>query len=61
VTADTAHEYLHQEHFPYGSMGPKVKAAINFIGWGGNKVTITSIEKLAAAIEGKAGTTIVPS
>ncbi len=61
VTADRAHEYLHQEHFPYGSMGPKVKAAINFIGWGGKKVVITSIEKLAAAIEGKAGTTIVPS
>ncbi|MFQ6094153.1 MAG: carbamate kinase, partial [bacterium] len=30
MTADQAHEYLHQEHFPYGSMGPKVKAAINF-------------------------------
>lgn len=61
VTADQAHDYLHQEHFPYGSMGPKVKAAINFIGWGGKKVIITSIEKVEEAIQGKAGTTIVPS
>ena len=60
VTADEAHEYLHQEHFPYGSMGPKVKAAINFIGWGGKKVIITSIEKVEEAIRGKAGTVIVP-
>lgn len=61
VTADQAHEYLHQEHFPYGSMGPKVKAAINFIEWGGKKVIITSIEKVEEAIQGRAGTTIVRS
>ena len=60
VTADAAHEYLHEEHFPYGSMGPKVKAAINFIGWGGKKVIITSIAKVGEAIKGKAGTMILP-
>lgn len=60
MTADQAHEYLHQEHFPYGSMGPKVKAAINFIAWGGEKVIITSIEKVGEAIKGEAGTKIVP-
>ena len=60
LTGEEAHEYLHQEHFPYGSMGPKVKAAINFVSWGGKKVIITSIEKVEEDIQGNAGTIIVP-
>jgi carbamate kinase len=60
LSGEQAHDYLHQEHFPYGSMGPKVKAAINFVSWGGKKVIITSIEKVEEAIRGNAGTTIVP-
>jgi carbamate kinase len=43
-----------------GSMGPKLKAAIRFIKDGGKKVIITRPELAAAALEGKAGTTIVP-
>ena len=60
LSGEQAHEYLHQEHFPYGSMGPKVKAAINFVSWGGKKVIITSLEKVDQAIHGQAGTIIVP-
>ncbi|MFX0124425.1 MAG: carbamate kinase [Candidatus Hodarchaeota archaeon] len=43
-----------------GSMGPKLKAAIRFIKDGGKKVVITTPELAAAALDGEAGTTIVP-
>ena len=43
-----------------GSMGPKLKAAIRFIKDGGKKVIITQPELAADALEGKAGTTIIP-
>jgi carbamate kinase len=41
-------------------MGPKIQAAIEFVRGGGRKVVITSPEKVAEAMQGKAGTTIVP-
>ncbi len=43
-----------------GSMGPKLKAAIRFIKDGGKKVIITRPELAAAALEGEAGTSILP-
>lgn len=43
-----------------GSMGPKLEAALRFIKAGGKKVVITKPEFAAAALEGKAGTTILP-
>jgi len=46
--------------FPDGSMGPKIKAAINFIKGGGKKVVITKTELYYKSINGNAGTTIVP-
>ena len=46
--------------FPDGSMGPKIKAAINFIKGGGKKVVITKTELYYETINGNAGTTIVP-
>ncbi len=55
-----AKEYLAQGHFPAGSMGPKIEAAITFLEAGGKEVIITSIEKGYEAIKGKAGTHIHP-
>ncbi len=46
-------------HFPSGSMGPKVKAAIKFLENGGEMVTITSFENAGKALTGEAGTRIV--
>jgi carbamate kinase len=43
-----------------GSMGPKLKAAIRFLKEGGKKVVITTPELAAAALDGEAGTCIVP-
>jgi carbamate kinase len=41
-------------------MGPKVTAALRFIERGGPRALITSLERLDAALERKAGTEIVP-
>ncbi|MEJ2049218.1 MAG: carbamate kinase [Calditrichota bacterium] len=60
ISLPEAIRYLEDGHFPAGSMGPKIQAAINFLESGGKKVTITSIEKSIEAIHGKAGTTILP-
>jgi carbamate kinase len=46
-------------HFPEGSMGPKIRAAIEFVEQTGRDVLITSPERLGAAIAGRAGTRIV--
>lgn len=51
--------YLNEGHFPKGSMGPKIEAAIEFLKNGGKEVIITSLEKAKEAIEGKEGTRII--
>jgi carbamate kinase len=43
---------------PPGSMGPKVEAAIAFTGRSGGETLITSVEALAGALAGEAGTRI---
>lgn len=53
-------QYFDEGHFPSGSMGPKIKAAITFLEKGGQMVTISSFKDAGRAVEGKAGTTIVP-
>jgi carbamate kinase len=58
VTIAEAKQYLADGHFPPGSMGPKIEAAIAFIEGGGEKVIITSIDRAPAALDGKAGTII---
>ncbi len=52
-------KYLEEGHFPPGSMGPKIEAAINFLESGGKEVIITSLDKAKKAIWGRAGTKIV--
>lgn len=47
-----------QGQFPPGSMGPKILAAIRFLEGGGEEVIICSLENLAKAVEGQAGTHI---
>ncbi|MDI6826429.1 MAG: carbamate kinase [Candidatus Aenigmarchaeota archaeon] len=58
ISLEEAKKYLEEGHFPPGSMGPKIKSAIQFLENGGKKVIITSIDKLPDAIEGKTGTHI---
>ncbi len=46
-------------HFPAGSMGPKVEAALRFLEAGGSRVIITSLEAAVPALRGETGTHIV--
>ena len=46
--------------FPAGSMGPKIRSAIDFIGAGGKEAIISHAGRLLDACEGKAGTHIIP-
>jgi carbamate kinase len=46
--------------FPAGSMGPKIRAAIDFVEAGGQSAIITHSATLREAVEGKVGTHIVP-
>jgi hypothetical protein len=41
-------------------MGPKIESAMSFLQAGGSEVIITSYEHLCEAVEGAAGTHIVP-
>lgn len=59
ISAGEIEKLLHEGHFPYGSMGPKVSAAIKFLKGGGEKVVITSIEHAYSAVDGSPGTTIL--
>jgi carbamate kinase len=53
--------YLAAGEFPEGSMGPKIRAAIEFLERGGEEVVITSLANLSAAVNGDAGTHITRS
>ena len=53
-----ARELLLQGQFPAGSMGPKIRAAIEFIEAGGTEVLITSAGHLKAALINRSGTRI---
>lgn len=46
-------------HFPPGSMGPKIDAAIQFLEGGGRRAMIGRIEDAVSILEGAAGTQIV--
>ena len=58
LTISEAETYLEEGQFPPGSMGPKVRAAVQFIKNGGNRAVIGSIEEIEKAIAGEAGTEI---
>lgn len=60
LTVEEAKKYKKEGHFPAGSMGPKIEAAIQFLESGGKEVIITSIPKAYDAVKkGTAGTRIV--
>jgi len=52
--------WLAEGHFPPGSMGPKIQAALEYVRGSGSWVSITSPEKIREAMEGRAGTRILP-
>ncbi len=56
LTLEEAECYLRQGQFAAGSMGPKVKAAVQFMKNSGKRAVICSINNLEAAVKGNAGT-----
>lgn len=57
---EEARALLAEGQFPAGSMGPKVESAIDFVGATGRRVVITDVAHVEAAVDGRAGTAIVP-
>ncbi|MCX5801759.1 MAG: carbamate kinase [Candidatus Eisenbacteria bacterium] len=60
MSAAEAKRYLAAGEFAPGSMGPKIQAAVEFLEGGGKEVIITSCDEIGRAIDGKAGTKIIP-
>lgn len=58
ISVAQAEQYLCENHFLPGSMGPKIEAAIDFLSSGGRKVIITRSELISEALKGRAGTHI---
>ena len=58
VTLSDLKKYNNEGHFPEGSMGPKILAAVRFLESGGKKVIISHVEKGWEAFKGLTGTHI---
>lgn len=61
LSAEEARRYLSEGHFPAGSMGPKIEAALTYLERGGRLVIITSPERIPEALHSMAGTRITPA
>ena len=59
VSLDEIKAYHKEGHFPPGSMGPKVDAAIRFLEGGGKRAIISHLDHAMAALRGQTGTHIV--
>jgi carbamate kinase len=58
VTIEDLRRYAAAGHFPPGTMGPKVEAALRFAEQGGGEAIVTSYDHLRAALVGRAGTRV---
>jgi len=59
ITLAEARRHLDAGEFPEGSMGPKVRAAIEFVERGGGRAIITSPAHIGDAMAGRTGTHLV--
>lgn len=59
LTVTEARRHLADGQFPPGSMGPKIRAAVEYIEAGGREVLITKDTHLKAALINRSGTRIV--
>ena len=58
MTVAQANRWYNEGQFAAGSMGPKVKACINFVERGGDRAYITNVGVFAQTLLGKKGTVI---
>ena len=59
MTVAEAKAMLKKGEFGAGSMGPKVRAAVNFVEAGGTRAVIADLDDASAALEGASGTEVV--
>src|SRR6266702_995626 len=60
ITLSEAKRYYQEGHFAKGSMGPKVRAIINYLEKGERAALITMPETIGRALSGQTGTWIMP-
>ena len=60
ATVQEMERHVLDGQFAAGSMLPKIRSAIGFLKHGGSRVIITSPGNILEAVDGRAGTTIVP-
>ena len=60
VTVSELRRYRDEGHFPEGSMGPKVEAALRFVERGGARAVIGGLFNAEAALNGDSGTQVLP-
>jgi carbamate kinase len=56
LSVEEAMDLLRAGEFSEGSMRPKIEAAVEFLGMGGDRVVITSLSKVKDALDGRTGT-----
>ncbi len=59
ITVSDAERYYAEDHFDKGSMGPKIRALIDYLEAGGKEGLITNPENIGRALSGETGTRIV--
>jgi carbamate kinase len=58
VTVTELRQYAAAGQFASGSMGPKVEAVCRFVEGGGRRAVITSLDRIADGVAGRAGTIV---
>jgi carbamate kinase len=61
IDASTLRRLAEGGYFPPGTMGPKVEALLRFVERGGRTAIVTSHDRLVSALQGHAGTRVVPA
>ena len=61
ITVEELRAHAADGHFASGSMGPKVDAVCRFVEATGRRGVITSLDQIIAAVDGAAGTVVLPS
>jgi len=59
ITLNEAKRYYDEGHFAKGSMGPKVRAILNYLEQGGRAALVTKPETIGRALSGRTGTWIM--
>ena len=59
LTLEMTQRFINEGHFPPGSMGPKIRAIVNYLENGGKRSLVTDPKTLPDALDGMGGTHFV--